>query len=83
MSKNSSLVRAKMVCGSVDRTGTGENEQYSIRLSPVTSGSKENESFYKYTPGGTIIMEVVSPETAGYFQVGKEYYVDFTEAKGE
>lgn len=84
MSKNTtSSVRAKMVCGSVEKTGSNENEQYSIRLTPVTSGSKENETFYKYTPGGTVIMEVVSPEVAERFKVGEEYYLDFTEVKSE
>lgn len=83
MSKNTSVIRAKMVCGSVEKTGYDENEQYSIRLTPVTSGSEENEKFYKYTPGGTVIMEVVSPEVAQNFKVGAEYYLDFTEVKND
>lgn len=74
MSKAPANVRAKMSCTSVDKTG---EDTFAVRLSPVTTGSEENEKFYKYTPGGVVVLEVVSPEVAEYFEKGKEYYLDF------
>lgn len=73
-----SKVRAKMLCGSVERNG----DTYSIRLSPVVGdGSEENASFYAATPGGVVILEVVSEGTAKHFEQGEEYYLDFTHVK--
>lgn len=70
-------VRAKMVCVSVAPTG----DTFTVRLSPVVGGSEENERFYKYTPGGTVSLEVLNEETAAHFEPEKEYYVDFSKAK--
>jgi hypothetical protein len=47
-------------------------------LNPVSSGSPENEKFYKYTPGGQLRLEVVSLEIANTFKPGKEYYLDIS-----
>jgi hypothetical protein len=57
-----------------------QNSEY-IVLSPVTSGSAENESFYRYTPIGKIELGVMNPEAAAQFEVGKYYYIDFTKAE--
>ena len=51
-----------------------------IVLSPVTSGSKENEAFFKATPGGTLEFWTVNKEAAAQLQQGKAYYIDITEA---
>ena len=64
------MVRAKFYCFA--------NEDGRIKLSPVVSGSEENKSFYKYTPSGTIDLQIVNDEATKQFEVGKEYYVDFT-----
>lgn len=52
-----------------------------IVLQPVSSGSAENESFYRWTPGGRIELAVVKEETANQFELGAEYYIDFTKAE--
>lgn len=49
-------------------------------LQPVTGGSPENESFYKWTPGGQIQLSVLNPEVAKDFVPGRAFYVDFTPA---
>jgi hypothetical protein len=49
-------------------------------LEPVTSGSPENESFYKYTPGGKISLSTINADAAKQFVPGQYYYVDFTAA---
>jgi hypothetical protein len=70
------MVRAKFKVESI----TENSDNCSIKLSPVTVGSKENEEFYKWTPSGNIELNVLKKETANKFVVGKEYYIDFTEA---
>ena len=68
-------VRAKMTCVKNETAQGGE-----ILLTPVTSGSAENEQFYKFTPGGSVHLSVVNPPAAEFFKEGAEYYVDFTVA---
>lgn len=46
----------------------------------VTSGSPENEAFFKWTPNGKLEMSV-KPEVAEQFELGKAYYLDFTLAE--
>lgn len=69
-------VRAKFVC----QTNNRSEGQAEITLSPVTDGSEENKSFFKYTPGGQINLSVVNDSASRQFEVGKHYYVDFTPA---
>ena len=66
-------VRAKFQCTHVGRSMYG----HEIRLTPVTSGSAENESFFKYTPGGEIHLTVLNDAAVAQFEVGSEYYVYF------
>jgi hypothetical protein len=51
-----------------------------VHMYPVTGGSEENSIFGKATPSGQVDLTIFIPEAAAQFQVGKEYYVDFTEA---
>lgn len=73
-------VRAKMKCtqkiileGGVAR----------VELKPVTCGSAENESFYKWTPSGTVDLQVLNSYAAAKFEPGTEYYIDFTPVEEE
>ena len=69
------MTRCKFVCETkTERTG----KTFAIKLVPVTHGSKENEEFFKYTPFGSAEIGLLNSETAKQFEVGKEYYVDFT-----
>lgn len=72
------MVRAKFEVRSVETYDEGS----AIELDAVYDENPESENgkFFKYTPGGQITLEVVSPETAKLFVPGKEYYVDFTPA---
>lgn len=70
------MVRAKFKVDDVKNVGGG----FSIKLSPVMTGSDENKEFFKYTPWGSIEIGVVNESAATQFEVGKEYYVDFTSA---
>lgn len=67
-------VRAKFECTKVDKNEEGQT----VKFSAVVSGSPENESFFKFTPFGEIELGIVNNDIQ--FEVGKEYYLDFTEA---
>lgn len=74
-------VRAKFYVTAVERTkGYNGKELSTIKLNPVTSGSDENKKFYDASPCGNIHLGTVNPEAANQFELGKEYYVDFTPA---
>jgi hypothetical protein len=68
-------VRAKMKCVKNETAQGGE-----ILLTPVVGGSDENKRFYEHTPGGSVHLNLLKPETAKFFKEECEYYVDFTEA---
>ncbi len=68
------MVRAKFLVTSVN---VSEGE---VTLTAVACGSEENESFFSATPSGEIKMGVVNENALKEFEVGKEYYVDFSEA---
>lgn len=70
-------VRAKFRVHELTAYETGHR----ILLRPVTSGSEENAQFYKWTPGGEIVLQTINPEAAKEFSPGAEFYVDFTAAK--
>ena len=69
------MVRAKFTAYEVN-TSTGV-----IKLTPVVSGSEENKQFFSWTPFGNIEMGTINPEAIKQFEVGKEYYVDFTKVE--
>ncbi len=54
----------------------------SVELQPVYSSNPqhENSKFYECTPSGEIGLGIVSEDTARSFEIGKEYYVDFSPA---
>lgn len=78
------MVRAKFTC--VKKipanlgSGPSDVEGFEIVLEPVTCGSDENETFYKYTPWGRIELGTVNVTAAERFEEGKEYYIDFSPA---
>lgn len=44
------------------------------------SGLDEDNTFAKYSPSATLIINVANPALFGKFEVGQAYYVDFTPA---
>ncbi len=77
-----SQVRAKFKVNSITRQGgwNGNKEVQTISLVPVTNGSEENAKFYAATPGGKIELSVVNQEVGSQFDIGDEFYIDFTKA---
>lgn len=70
-------VRAKFKVTAVTQTESGNT----VQLNPVTTGSEENKKFFRYTPAGRIELSIMNDEAAKQFEVGKEYYIDFTKAE--
>jgi hypothetical protein len=50
---------------------------YAAKMQPVSGGSDENKEFFAASPSGSIELSTVK---ADHFEVGREYYVDFTPA---
>lgn len=55
-------------------------EKRTLNLTPVYSNEPgtENKRFWDATPSGSIQLGVVNQAAWDQFQIGKEYYVDFT-----
>lgn len=70
-------VRAKF---KVDTVAQHAGGLASVKLTPVMSGSEENKRFYKYSPSGSCELQSINLEAMAQFEVGKEYYLDFTPA---
>jgi hypothetical protein len=49
------------------------------KLNPVTTGSPENEEFFRTTPAGTIEVNIKEGTTPARLKLGADYYIDFTE----
>lgn len=81
----STKVRAKFRVSSYETclqgSGTDVVECRTVKMQAVYDGSEENKKFFKYTPNGQITIGLLNPEAWKQFQLGGEYYVDFTDAK--
>lgn len=78
--KESGMVRAKFQV--IERRSMISPEGgVEIRMTPVSAdGNPENEIFGKYTPSGEVRMLIIG-DAANEFELGKFYYVDFTQAE--
>jgi len=74
-------VRAKFRVFSI--TDYGYNKE--IKLSAVYEGAlgenEENKRFTKATPSGELKMTVDNPYAADQFNIGDEWYMDFTKVE--
>ena len=68
-------MRAKFECVSVNDFG----ELKRATLSAVTTGNPEDQDFHKYTPCGSLEIDISKEGAADYFKPGKKYYLDFSE----
>lgn len=80
----SAVMRAKFYCSQVEGSDDKwEGEPYeNLCFQPVVGdGSKENESFSKYTPNGLLQMTVTNPNLIGQIKIGDVFYLDFTKVE--
>ena len=73
-------MRAKFHVTQISRQAgwSGHKEIHTVKLSPVSGNSLENKSFYAATPGGEISLSCVPDVVGNNFNIGQEFYVDFT-----
>ncbi len=74
-------MRCKVSCSNKVPAGKGPEDGFYLSFSPVYTGSEENKEFFKWTPGGTVQFNVMNIAAASKFEVGKEYYLDFSAAQ--
>ncbi len=58
-------------------------EFHTVHLNPVYGNGNENHEntkFWNATPQGSIMLGMVNLKAGVYFELGQEYYVDFTKA---
>lgn len=59
-------------------------EMKTIEMSPVYGNGNpdhENTKFWQASPSGRLELGCINPEASRAFELGKEYYVDFTSAE--
>jgi hypothetical protein len=49
-----------------------------VVLSPVLATTEENLAFWEATPAGQISLQITNPKAAAQFEVGTDFYIDFT-----
>jgi hypothetical protein len=78
-------IKAKVRVHNVSENHFGPENSKSgerVQMSPVYSDDpqSENYSFSQATPSGAIELNITNPDAFGFFEVNKEYVVDFTPA---
>lgn len=83
-----SVVRAKMRCTEkINRCSSASYgppspmDSTHVKLAPVTGPG--NDEWSKWTPSGSIEMHINNPAAVEKFEVGKDYFVDFTPVEAE
>lgn len=77
-------VRAKFYVTRIEKTKWQQNDEMNtIVLAPVYSADEnsENKKFWRYTPSGEVKLGTINKAASDYFELGKEYYIDFTAAE--
>lgn len=73
------MTRCKFTCVSKTVRGSGEHKSAEFEFTPVTNGSDEDKSFWKWTPSGSLRFACLNP--AVNFEPDKTYYLEITEAQ--
>ncbi len=79
-------VRAKFKVTSTTQREHWDSQKghiHEIELQPVMNGSPENEAFYAATPSGVVKLQTVNNDAGTQFELGAEYYLDFTRAAAD
>jgi len=78
------MMRAKMKVARVEINGTYEKLDFSAVCKNdgyPADGSDENNTFAMFTPSAELSMTINNPALFGKFDVGQEFYLDFTLAE--
>lgn len=79
-----SLMRAKMYVSNVEKYGDdSERVDFAAvckKEGYTDDGSDENNTYAKFAPSADLTMCIQNPNLWGQFNVGDEFYLDFTKA---
>jgi hypothetical protein len=67
------MIRAKFRCWYVSKREDGTE---SVRLGAVVGTEGDNAEWSKATPNGLLEMVISNPSAQGYFEQGKDYYLN-------
>lgn len=85
MSNVPTSIRAKFLCTGVqdglDWDDKSKKTSEQVFAMPVCGNGTENASFSSATPCGQLTLTITNPGAFGFFQNGKEFYLDFTPAQ--
>ena len=70
-------MRCKVSCGAKIDLGNGG---FALSFYAVYSGSEENDKYFKAIPSATILIQTINEKAAANFEIGKQYYIDFSPA---
>lgn len=76
-------VRAKFTVQSIERQLSYQGKEvHTVKMAPVYSNDPESENrkFWEASPSGSLQLGMVNAEAVNQFELGKEYYLDFTPA---
>lgn len=85
-------MRAKLKVGFVQECFWGKDKEKSSELITFNgvcknkydeTGLDEDNTFAKFSPSADFRITITNPALWGSFEVGQNYYVDFTEAMGQ
>ena len=71
------MVRGKFKLDQITANAGQSGKQLTFKA-VCNDGTPENERFHRYTPSGSLSMYVDSEPALAQFELGKEYYLDFT-----
>ncbi len=81
----SATFRAKMRCVSKAQTTSAHNygepkpvDSESVEFMPVVGPG--NEEWSKWTPSGSLKLQINNPKAVGAIEVGKDYFIDISPA---
>jgi len=74
-------VRAKFKCYSKEMKEQGAAPAAALTFYASYGEGEDNKDWSKWTPSGTLQMTISNPAAFDWFEPGKEYYLDFTEAE--
>jgi hypothetical protein len=79
------MMRAKMRVTTIEPYGY---DGFTLTFSAVRKseaypldGSDENNTYARWTPSAELRIDITNPNLKGKFEVGQEFYLDFTLAK--
>lgn len=73
-------VRAKFQCVEIKQLFGNPDGSAEVRLTAVYGNGEANKEWSQWTPQGNLTMLITNPAAIDQFDLGAEYFIDFTPA---